>query len=183
MGYHIFVDNSNVWIEGQYASAVNKKQANNMSDAHDNNVKDDSWRIDFGKLLDLVTDKNPMDIKTALLLGSKPPRNDTLWNTAKSAGFEVELLTRNAQNREKAIDTGIVQKLDKCLYRKATEGDIFILVAGDKDFIHSIRAIREENLTARVVFWDNISGELKAEANEFIDLSQRIQEITYTSPT
>ena len=183
MGYHVFVDNSNVWIEGKYASAVSKNWVTNMYEAHNNNAKDNSWRIDFGKLLELVTDNSPTDIKTAILLGSKPPHNDTLWNTAKSVGFNVELLERNAQNKEKAVDTGIVQRLAKCLYREAVEGDIFVLVAGDKDFICSVSAIREEKLTSRVVFWDNISAELKAEADEYIDLSQRIRDITYTPST
>lgn len=95
--------------------------------------------------------------------------------------MDVETLDCNANNREKAIDTGIVQKIDKCLYCESKESDTFVLVAGDKDFIHSIRAIREEKRTAQVVFWDNISAELKGEADEFIDLSQNLKAISYTS--
>lgn len=181
MSYFVFVDNSNVWIEGKYASAVFQKWVNDMYEAHNTNVIDNSWRIDFGKLLNLVTDNNPTDVKKALLLGSRPPHQDSFWNIVKNSGFNVETLDRNANNREKAIDTGIVQKIDKCLYCESKETDTFVLVAGDKDFIHSIRAIREEKRTARVVFWDNISAELKAEADEFIDLSQNLQAISYTS--
>ena len=181
MSYFVFVDNSNVWIEGKYASAVFQKWVNNMYEAHNTNAIDNGWRIDFGKLLNLVTDNNPTDVKKALLLGSRPPRQDSFWNIVKNSGFDVETLDRNANNREKAIDTGIVQKIDKFLYCESKESDTFVLVAGDKDFIHSIRAIREEKRTARVVFWNNISAELKAEADEFIDLSQNLQAISYTS--
>ena len=181
MSYFVFVDNSNVWIEGKYASAVFQKWVNNMYEAHNTNAIDNGWRIGFGKLLNLVTDNNPTDVKKALLLGSRPPHQDSFWNIVKNSGFDVETLDRNANNREKAIDTGIVQKIDKFLYCESKESDTFVLVAGDKDFIHSIRAIREEKRTARVVFWNNISAELKAEADEFIDLSQNLQAISYTS--
>ena len=181
MSYFVFVDNSNVWIEGKYASAVFQKWVNNMYEAHNTNAIDNGWRIDFGKLLNLVTDNNPTDVKKALLLGSRPPHQDSFWNIVKNSGFDVETLDRNANNREKAIDTGIVQKIDKFLYCESKESDTFVLVAGDKDFIHSIRAIREEKRTARGVFWNNIPAELKAEADEFIDLSQNLQAISYTS--
>lgn len=62
MSYYIFVDNSNVWIEGKFASAVNKKWVHNMYEAHKQNAQDQSWRIDFGKLLNFVTDGKVEDI-------------------------------------------------------------------------------------------------------------------------
>lgn len=95
------------------------------------------------------------------------------------AQFEVEALDRNFANKEKAIDTGIVQRIAKCLYREAKEGDVFILVMGDKDFIHSVQAIRAENCVAKVAFWDNASGELVSEADEYIDLTSNIAKITH----
>lgn len=122
---------------------------------------------------------NLSDIKHAILFGSKPPLHDSLWKAMADAQFEVEALDRNFANKEKAIDTGIVQRIAKCLYREAKEGDVFILVMGDKDFIHSVQAIRAENCVAKVAFWDNASGELVSEADEYIDLTSNIAKITH----
>ena len=179
MSYYVFVDNSNVWIEGKIASAVSKGWASNTAAAHASKIEDSAWRIDFGKLLNFVTDGNLSDVKHAILFGSKPPLHDSLWKAMADAQFEVEALDRNFANKEKAIDTGIVQRIAKCLYREAKEGDVFILVMGDKDFIHSIQAIRAENCVAKVAFWDNASGELVSEADEYIDLTPNIAKITH----
>lgn len=179
MGYHIFVDNSNLWIEGKFASAVNQGVVSNLIEAHNKGTQDSGWRVDFGKLIEFVVEGKVDNVKTAILFGSKPPHNDTLWSKAKKSGFDVVTLNRNVLNKEKAIDTGIVQRIDKCLYREAVEGDIFILIAGDRDFVHSLNAIREEKMIAKVAFWSNAAGELIAEADEFINLMQNIDKITY----
>lgn len=179
MSYFVFVDNSNVWIEGKIASAVSKGWAANTAAAHASKIEDSAWRIDFGKLLSFVTDENLSDVKQAILFGSKPPLHDSLWKAMEEAQFEVAALDRNFANKEKAIDTGIVQRIDKCLYREAKKGDVFILVMGDKDFIHSIQAIRAENCVAKVAFWDNASGELVSEADEYINLTPNIAKITH----
>ena len=179
MSYFVFVDNSNVWIEGKVASAVSKGWASNTYAAHASKIEDSAWRIDFGKLLDLVTNGNVANIKHAILFGSKPPLHDSLWQAMTSAQFEVEALDRNYANKEKAIDTGIVQRIDKCLYREAKEGDVFVLVMGDKDFIHSVHAIRAEKCIAKIAFWNNASGELIGEADEYIDLTPNINKISH----
>ena len=179
MSYFVFVDNSNVWIEGKIASAVAQGWAKNTHEAHRLGAEDSAWRIDFGKLLSFVTGGNIADVKHAVLFGSKPPLHDSLWNAMKQAQFEVSALDRNVANREKAVDTGIVQKIDRYLYKEASAGDIFVLVMGDKDFIHSVQAIQEENCIAKVAFWDNASGELIGEADEFINLTPNIAAITH----
>lgn len=51
MSFFVFVDNSNVWIEGKIASAVAKGWAKNHVEAHRKKIKDSSWRIDFDKSL------------------------------------------------------------------------------------------------------------------------------------
>lgn len=179
MAYFVFVDNSNIWIEGKYASAVSKGWAKNTFEAHQNGAEDKSWRIDFGKLLNYVTDGNIADVKRAVLYGSKPPHNDSLWDAMRNAQFEVSDLDRNSANKEKAVDTGIVQNIARCLYLEAKENDIFVLVMGDKDFIHSVQAIREQKCVARVAFWDNASGELISEADEYYNLTPQIAAITH----
>ena len=178
MAYFVFVDNSNVWIEGKFASAVKQGWASSTYEAHAMKAEDTAWRLDFGKLLSFVTNDNLQEIKRAVLFGSKPPLHDSLW-AAMGQKFEVTALDRNYANKEKAIDTGIVQQISKSLYRDAEEGDIFVLVMGDKDFLPSIQAIHEENCLCHVAFWDNASGELVGEADQFIDLTPNIEVITH----
>lgn len=179
MSYFVFVDNSNVWIEGKVASAVARGFALNPYDAHQKGIEDSSWRIDYGKLLSVVTNGNTADIKKAFLFGSKPPHNDSLWNAIRAQQYEVVALDRNAAGKEKAVDTGIVSRIDRTLYKDASEGDIFVLVMGDKDFKPALESIREEKSKSIVAFWSNASGELISEADQFIDLSTRLAEITY----
>ena len=179
MSYFVFVDNSNVWIEGKVASAVAKGYAANTVEAHKNRIEDSSWRIDFGKLLSCVTGGNTADIKKAVLFGSKPPHNDSLWKAIRAQQYEVNALNRNAAGKEKAVDTGIVAKIVRTLCKEALEGDIFVLVMGDKDFIPALESIREDNCKSIVAFWDNASGELIAEADVYIDLTQKLNEITF----
>lgn len=179
MAYYVFVDNSNVWIEGKFASAVAKGWVKNTYEAHKNGAEDSAWRIDFGKLLTFVTNGQISDVKRAVLFGSKPPQQDSLWAAMKQANFDVVTLDRNVVNKEKAVDTGIVQQIDRSLYKEAKPGDVFVLVMGDKDFIHSVQAIQEEQCVAKVAFWDNASGELISEADEFINLTSSIAQITH----
>ena len=95
------------------------------------------------------------------------------------AQFEVIALDRNIAGKEKAIDTGITAKITKSLYKEASEKDIFTLVMGDKDFKPALEAIREENCKSVVAFWDNASAELISEADEFIDLTKKLESITH----
>ena len=179
MAYFIFVDNSNVWIEGKVASAVAKGYASNPVDAHQKMIEDSSWRIDYGKLLSVVTDGDTASIKKAVLFGSKPPHNDSLWNAIKAQQYEVVALDRNVAGKEKAVDTGIISKIDKTLYRESAKGDVFGLVMGDKDFKPALDSIREEKCQSVVAFWNNASGELISEADKYVDLTNRLAEITY----
>ncbi len=179
MSYFVFVDNSNVWIEGKIASAVAKGWASNSSEAHEKKIEDTAWRIDFGKLLNFVTNGNISEIKRAVLFGSKPPYNDSLWKAMSKAQFEVVSLDRNAAGKEKAIDTGIISQIDRAIYKQSTEGDIFVLVMGDKDFKPALETIRDEKCSSIVAFWDNASAELVSEADDYLNLTPNIKAITH----
>ena len=117
MGKCVYVDNSNVWIEGKYHSAVSKGMVADVYEAHDNRICDMPWAYDFGKLLNIVCDGDISDIKRAVLYGSRPTDNDSLWNAAKKVGFEVFTPPRNASNKEKRVDTGFDKEVLKDLYK------------------------------------------------------------------
>jgi hypothetical protein len=101
MAYFVYVDNSNVFIEGKRVSAVSLGLASDIWEAMEYKILDNSYRLDFGKLHNFVAGSDPKQIKRATLFGSRPPAADSLWNTARKAGFEVTVVDRNVANREK----------------------------------------------------------------------------------
>ena len=126
----IIIDNSNVWIEGQKFSA--KRKGHTKSNIEDKDICDPSWRIDFGNLLSEISESKP--IIKAVLVGSRPPQTDTIWEAAKQHGFEVYIHDRNSAGKEKAVDTEIVAQGTEIICMEK-EPAIFKLLSGDRDFI------------------------------------------------
>ena len=177
MGKYIYVDNSNVWIEGKYHSAVEKGMIAEISEAHENKICDMGWAYDFQKLKEIVCDGNLSDVKRAVLYGSCPPENKSLWNAARKAGFEVFNPQRNAQNKEKRVDTGLIKEICKDLY-KGTIRDIdeIILVVGDSDYAPVAEAIKDEKKKYTLAFWDNVAEIMKENSAKFINLNLHIKQ-------
>lgn len=171
----IYMDNSNVFIEGQRVSAIAKGMVMNVYDSINHKVLDGSYRLDFGKLYHFLTGGNPDNVKRAILFGSRPPENDSVWNAPKRAGFEVELEDRNAANKEKKIDTGIVTRMVEDSYELADKSaDTITLVAGDGDYVPTVRRLKERGFKVEVAFWEHASAELKRECTRFISLDQHL---------
>lgn len=182
MTLFVYVDNSNVWIEGQRAKAT----ALGISDATGQPLVDPSWRYDFGVLYEIACPSVDA-IGRSLLIGSRPPANDSLWNLAKHHGFEVELYDRNASNKEKRVDTGIVTRLisdafEYMLPRLESGGATAVLVAGDGDYVPAVEKIRSMGIKVRVVFWTHgISRDLRELADEFVPLDDSLEALTRVS--
>lgn len=173
----IYVDNSNVFIEGKRVSAVAKGLALDIYDALENRILDFEYRMSFGKLYTFVAGDNPAECARALLFGSRPPANDAIWNIAKKAGFEVHVEDRNIANKEKKIDTGIVAAMTRDAYRNAKKGDIFTIVSGDSDYVPAIEALRGDGFQVDVVFWDHASRELREACSNFISLNPHLNNL------
>ena len=94
MSSYVYVDNSNVWIEGRHIAAVKAGLAASLDEAQETNISA-PWSYDFGKLLSFAGGEAEK-IKRAVLFGSRPPKNDSLWNSAKEKGFEVKLYEDSA---------------------------------------------------------------------------------------
>src|SRR5205085_5487677 len=140
----IYVDNSNVFIEGQRVSAVQTGMAPSIWDALDYRILDHSYRMSFGKLYRFVAGDVREDIARAMLFGSRPPANDAVWQMAEEAGFEVIVHDRNFANKEKKIDTGIVAAMTRDAYRNAHAGDVFTIVSGDNDYVPAVEQLRDD---------------------------------------
>ena len=136
----ILVDNSNIYIEGAKYSAKRKGVQKTTLDERD--PQDPSWRIDFGRLLGYLA--NGKTISHAILVGSRPPPNDNVWESAKAGGFEVIVHDRDANNREKSVDTELVAQGTRTIVRSAQPMTL-IIASGDRDFIPLVNVAHEEN--------------------------------------
>ena len=174
----VYVDNSNVFIEGKRVSAVRNGDAPNIYDAMNNKILDNSYRMDFGSLHAFVAGDDTSNIKRACLFGSRPPPNDQIWALAKKAGFEPIVEDRNIANKEKKIDTGIVAAMtrDACTTADKNE-DTITLVAGDADYVPAVRQLVEDGYRADVVFWNHASRELKDVCTNFVDLNPHLDHL------
>jgi len=178
MSDYIYVDNSNLYIEGRRVSAVQQGLANDIYDAMNNGILDHGYTISFGKLHEFLAGNDLTKIKRAALFGSRPPPNDSIWTYAKRAGFELHLEDRNVRNKEKKIDTGISTLLTKDAYKHGSPTeDLFVLVAGDSDYVPTINALKEDGYRVEVVFWNHAAKELKEAASKFISLDNHLDHL------
>jgi hypothetical protein len=98
----LYVDNSNVWIEGMHVAAYKSGMATDVWTAVKGNICYHSWKIDFGKLFSFAGgDKK--EVRKAALFGSKPPKNDSLWSAAERNGLEVIIYVKIAPNLTNAV--------------------------------------------------------------------------------
>lgn len=168
---YIYVDNSNLYIEGRRVSAVAQGIAANIREAMDYGILDHGYTISFGRLHEFLTGQDLSRIKRAALFGSRPPPNDSIWQYAQKAGFELHLEDRNVKNKEKKIDTGIATLLTKDAYKHGNpKEDTFVLVAGDADYVPTITELKADGYTVEVVFWSHAASELRKVASKFISL-------------
>jgi len=166
----VYVDNSNVWIEGMHVSAVQHGTASDIWTAQSEKICDYSWKLDFGRLYEFACGE-ARDVGRAVLFGSRPPANDSLWEMARARGFEPIVYERNARNREKKIDTSIAtEMLTDAFTRLDMTVDEITLVAGDSDYVPTIAKLRDRGFTVNVMFWNHASRELKDVSSRFTGL-------------
>ena len=147
---YLFIDHSNLWIEGQKYSARKLE----LSDS----VQDPRFRIDLGSFLHLVILKR--SIAQAFLFGSTPPPNDSVWRAAREKNFTVKTYERAMgvpYGREKEVDVAMATEITK-VASKCDEDDkentVFIIVTGDRDFKAPVEyAIIDEKIHVELWAW------------------------------
>ena len=184
MSIFLYVDNSNVWIEGSRISYA-KKNNISITDAIDENLSDIKWRIDFGQLLNILAESSKLE--KAMLFGSRPPENDSLWEEAKKKGFKPYILDRNTNNKEKGVDITMALEITDDLH-DAKKGSKFIIVSGDADYAPIIERVKNEEkdylkdkeYMIEVAFWGHATANaLKTSADKFIDLAESFNLLTW----
>lgn len=185
MTLYVYVDNSNIWIEGQRIQAVRQGLAPDIRTALRNRILA-PWAYDFGTLYDIACPPHKQ-IGRAILYGSRPPTNDSIWRRARDAEFQVEVFDRSIHtNKEKQVDMalGTTMLEDSFNHMKAANGDIAVLVAGDGDFLPTVRSVQNRGIGIRVVSWAHaVSHELRDTADEFVELDPHFDSLTHHRQT
>lgn len=116
---YVFVDNSNVLIEGRRFAEAKKSRNGKLSP-----YKDAGYEIDWGKFLYLLKEKDTRAfIDVPVLYGSRPPAEDSVWNRIRDDGFDVKLFDRNIRNKEKGVDMEMGMDVAQLLYTVPSAND------------------------------------------------------------
>ena len=172
----IYLDNSNLWIEGKKVSAVSKGMALDIWEATQTRTFDNAFKLDFGRVLEIA---NHAPVRVARFYGSRPPEKDSIWEAAKRAGFKLEILDRNARNKEKGVDSSMVADMISDMFEIAQKGDVFILITGDEDYVPAIERLQNRDFEVHVLFWDHAARQLKATADNFKSLNGHLEQLRY----
>ncbi|CAI2194420.1 19341_t:CDS:2, partial [Funneliformis geosporum] len=145
---HVFIDNSNVEIEG-------KKFVSNLQAVFENQLC-----LDYGRLLGLVLNGRQMG-EDPVIVGSRPPPNDSLWKEIEDLGFQVKVHDRIFRDKEKEVDNELGAFISDAIQEHKRLG-IIVLVAGDGDHSPFLRRALLRGWIIEVWFW--------TEGNEILQL-------------
>jgi hypothetical protein len=95
---HLFVDNSNVLLEGRRFAEMKRTGKPRLSPYLDN-----SYEIDWGKFLYVVKETDTRALaEVPYLYGSRPPPQDSVWERIRDDGFDVRCSTGISETRKRA---------------------------------------------------------------------------------
>ena len=173
---YTYVDNSNLFIEGQRLAAVKRGLALDLDDAIYRGIFDFSWNVDYGKLHQLLCgDKS--EIGCAKLWGSLPPK-DSFWRGVESKGWKVQTYEKSF-GKERKVDSAIAYHMGKDAAKLDKATSEITLVAGDKDHVPAVEDLVKEGYTVCVAFWDHAAQELKKAARSFYSLNQWLDHLKF----
>lgn len=141
-----------------------------------------AWRIDFGKLLRKLS--RDRKIHAAILVGSRPPANDSVWNAAAAEGFRVTVHDRDAQNREKAVDTELVAQATEIICEAPAPPMVLVIASGDRDFIPLVRVAKRRQWRVEMAAFSsafNPHGEMASSVDCVRALDEHVDDIALTS--
>lgn len=141
-GVGIFIDNSNLWIEGKKSYAT--KQGLMATECP-------HWRLKMGAVVETLVANRTILPNGGHLYGSTPPPTPELW-AHFSKVIEVTLYPRSYHtNKEKCIDVELAASVTEfaCDNPAAT----IILVTGDRDFVPVVKKLKKRNVAVEVWGW------------------------------
>src|SRR6185436_9626874 len=146
----VFMDNSNLFIEGKFT--VGRLEQAGEFDFQRRIYQLHELCIDHGRLLSVVLKGRKMG-SNPVIVGSRPPPNDSLWDRIKNQGFDAKIYQRNIENKEKKVDMFL--GVSAAVTASTTDPGILVLVAGDGDYEPAISEAIKFNWTIEVWFWSS----------------------------
>jgi uncharacterized LabA/DUF88 family protein len=164
---HLFVDNSNVLIEGQRCSEARRKGRARLG-----KYTDESYQIDWGKFIYVLKQKDTRYLaEVPILYGSRPPKEDSVWKRIRDDGFDVKLFDRNIRNKEKGTDVEMGMDIAERILTVAVP-QVMVVAAGDADYLPAVNRAKGKKWEVEVWFWSNAAIELKSAADKFYPLEE-----------
>lgn len=166
---YTFIDNSNLWIEAKRTARVQF--------AYD---PDQVFRlrIDYGKLLNVICEGRV--VGGTVLVGSRPPKADSLWATLKARGIEPRIFDRSVHTgREKGVDAEMVNAIRDTL-EDHSNPEVVALVAGDGDYVSTLERCVKRSWRVELYFWSNAARSLRTLPGvRFIELDQFLPQVSF----
>ncbi|VUC28785.1 unnamed protein product [Clonostachys rosea] len=154
-GYiHVYIDNSNLWIQGQEMYAK----------VHNQPVPNPKWRFHFGKVKALLTRESQLSLDQfnyelkVNLYASTPPQVETVWTSMESEDVRVKIFPKSSiTNREKEVDVRLaIDAVEKATEASYTgEHCVFMIVSGDRDLFQAVERIIKRGFEVHVWSWKN----------------------------
>lgn len=178
-----YVDGSNVFVAGMQCAAARRGLVPSAQEASTRGLVDPSWRCNFRRLHSLLFPPACREGQAIMCGSYREPRTAVWDQSARDAGFTVNLLRRNAHNREKQVDSALITAmLTDMVYMRPERGDVITLVSGDSDFVPPVKALQDAGLKVLVRSWDHAaSRELIAAADRYLPLDPHFDELTYSA--
>eukprot|EP00035_Acanthoeca_spectabilis_P022926 m.446614 g.446614 ORF g.446614 m.446614 type:complete len:486 (+) comp19399_c0_seq1:1437-2894(+) len=158
MKVFLFVDDSNLWIEGKKATAqpaVHQAKENIRYRISVNGLVNHT----LSQVASHFRDEDVQDIKVGacFLFGSKPPPNDSVWNAAKRRGYEVKVFDKKRM-KEKEVDQAIGTKVTKIACKNPGPDTTLVIASGDLDMRPAILEALEEGVNVLSLAFDASVG-------------------------
>lgn len=174
---HVFIDGSNLFIEGMRLSS-HLRSGDRTASVHAHQDFDFDFRIDLRRLHGYLGCTGSQ--VRPLLVGSHSENSELVFESAAYCGFETIVYDRDVNNREKKVDATIILRAVLAALDGTPETTRIMLVAGDSDYVPMVKALRARGYRIEVAFWSHGSRELLEAADRFIALDPMIDLLRYT---
>jgi len=172
----VYVDNSNIFHEGQRYAEQTK---------HENRH---AFRIHFRNFLTLIAGDRPL--AEVVWSGSIPPPDDSVWTHLKSLHIKPDLIPRASTGEHETVDHLIQLRMHRYARKYRNNSGVIALCTGDgkgyakeEGFLFDLEGFAEDGWKVEVFSWTHAChGKLKrfAEtAGEFVPLERWYHNISF----
>jgi hypothetical protein len=178
---YLYVDASNVYLEGQRLSTLRRSNLSAFSGNLTEVPLDLEWRLDYGRLRELLCGAHCHT--GALKAYGSESENAGFWNRIADLGFETTTFERRKYSGERMVDAAIAHAITKDAYTRIDPKSAeIVLVTGDQDFCPVVAGLVRDGFNLCVAFWSHASRELQAVASSFFPLDHYFDFLTLRSP-